>query len=247
MIKLSRPAAPTCLSPTEVARLTQEYATTGNPVWNRNAIKEALLETSHNKCAYCEAKIDIESKYLEVEHFLYKNNYPNLVVQWENLLPSCKRCNGKKGTHDVSVEPIINPYDDDPRDHIELKWYRIRPRTAVGSSSIGVLDLNNQPRAVLARYEIGEKIVALVERCIELLSKYNHTPDTKNLNALVGVTEGLLLECQATAAYSATSATVLHDQPEYVGLVEAMRRDGLWSDELEALHVASASLTLQPV
>ena len=43
------------------------------------------------------------------------DDYPDEVVDWDNLLPSCKRCNTTKGTHDVVTEPIINPFDIDPK------------------------------------------------------------------------------------------------------------------------------------
>ena len=39
---------------------------------------------------------------MEVEHFEDKKNNPNKVIEWENFLPSCKRCNGSKFTQDYN-------------------------------------------------------------------------------------------------------------------------------------------------
>ena len=78
---------------------------------------------SNQKCAYCEGRLDLKSDYMEVEHFRDKKDYPNDVLIWENLLPSCKHCNGNKSSHDVVSEPIINPFVDVPREHIFLKSY----------------------------------------------------------------------------------------------------------------------------
>lgn len=97
MIRLYRPNCPQQLTDTVKDELTQEFINTGKNVWAKTYIKSALLAMSHNKCAYCECKLDEESKYMEVEHFLPKDDYPNQVVDWNNLLPSCKRCNTKKG------------------------------------------------------------------------------------------------------------------------------------------------------
>ena len=109
MIKLERSFPPIFLTSIEVKRLTEEYKTTKNSVWNIVELKKALLETSYGKCAYCECDLTVESKYMEVEHFRDKDSYPDDVVEWLNLLPSCKRCNGAKGTHDTVIEPIVNP------------------------------------------------------------------------------------------------------------------------------------------
>ncbi|MGR0329632.1 HNH endonuclease [Bacillus cereus] len=96
MIHLPRPNCPSKLTDEVKTKLTQDFITSGSSVWGKSYIKSALLEMSHNKCAYCECRLDEESKYMEVEHFLPKDDYPKLVVDWNNLLPSCKRCNGKK-------------------------------------------------------------------------------------------------------------------------------------------------------
>lgn len=70
-------------------------------VWNKAYIKNALLEMSDNKCCYCECKIGKGEREMHVEHFKPKSIYPDLVVEWNNLLPSCPHCNKQKSSHDT--------------------------------------------------------------------------------------------------------------------------------------------------
>lgn len=45
-------------------------------------------------------------------------------MDWKNLLPICKRCNGLKRDHDTKLVPIINPKLIDPREHLTIKKFR---------------------------------------------------------------------------------------------------------------------------
>jgi uncharacterized protein (TIGR02646 family) len=246
MIKLERSFTPLCLRPSEAQRLTNEYKSTGHAVWNFEGLKLALLETSHNKCAYCECDLSKESKYMEVEHFLDKNRNPDYVVSWSNLLPSCKRCNGAKGTHDVSIEAIVNPYEVNPKDHFIFRLYRLKAKSTLGESTIGVLDLNNSERVVKVRFEIGEAIQSSVQIGVEKFDKYKMSPTTRNKNGLLAHIEGLLFECQTPASYAAISATVLHNDDNYQNLKNEMEFLGLWGNELDRLHSASFGHALEP-
>lgn len=126
MIKLKCANPPTYLSYQKKQDLTDKYKTHGTNVWNKKEIKDALLRISHDKCAYCECEIGSAAGYLEVEHFIAKSIDPDKVLEWENLLPSCKSCNGKKGSHDVIAEPIINPYKDEPKNHLSFIHARLK-------------------------------------------------------------------------------------------------------------------------
>jgi uncharacterized protein (TIGR02646 family) len=244
MIRLYRNFTPAYLNPSAVRQMTDEYIRTRKPVWNSEEIKTALLQTSNQKCAFCETVLGRESKYMEVEHFYCKDEFPNLVAAWDNLLPSCRRCNGSKSNHNVSVEPIVNPYGCDPREHFAFTCYRIRPKTDVGKKSIEVLDLNNHRRAVYARFQIGEIINDIVDRCMERLELFLSKPTAVRRSKLISVVRALLDECQPTAAYAATSATILHNSDEYRNLVSTLRAQSLWDDELHGLHEASRELVL---
>lgn len=244
MIRLKRLPAPAYLSTEKVRELTNEFKSSKANVWNHEAIKKQLLSSSHEKCAYCEAKLDEESKFMEVEHFQDKDSYADKVVEWSNLLPACKRCNGAKGTHDVVAEAIVDPYSDSPADHLFFRAYRFRHKSSLGYSTIGVLDLNNSDRVVLTRFRIGEAVILAVQAAQERLDLWESRGTTRARNALIGSVEALLRECQPYSEYAATAATVLHDEPEYAQLMQRIKHVGLWSQEIETLHLNSLQIVL---
>lgn len=245
MIKLERAFTPLCLTPSEVSRLTIEFKSTGKNVWNIDPLKLALLQTSHNKCAYCECNLTIESKYVEVEHFLNKDRYPSEVLSWNNLLPSCKRCNGTKGSHDVVADPIINPYTTNPTHHFKLKHYRLQPKSELAKNTIHAIDLNNYTRIIKVRLEIGEDIQQSIELATEKLESYLANPSTRRRNTLMSLVTQLLTECQPEASYSATASTILHDSEVYAELKQGLENATLWTNELNKLHTTSKLLSLE--
>ncbi|CAI8764407.1 hypothetical protein EMIT0P44_180031 [Pseudomonas sp. IT-P44] len=181
---------------------------------------------------------------MEVEHFLDKDTFPDQVVIWPNLLPSCKRCNGSKSGHNVVTDPIVNPYTTNPRDHFEFRLYRLRPKTNIGIESLDVLDLNNSSRAVMVRFEIGERLHETLSKARERLETYLNNLSTRSRNRLIGSVKGVLKECQSESEYAATSATILHSDLEYKHVKIELQRLGLWDQELIDLDSASLSLKL---
>ena len=245
MIKLERFPKPDYLTDEKIVELIGEFKNHGTTVWNTNHIKEPLLNSSHGKCSYCECDLTEESKYMEVEHFEDKKNNPDKVVIWENLLPSCKKCNGAKSTHDVIAEPILNPYVQDPKEHLAIRFFRMRGITQIGSDSIDVVDLNNQERLVLKRFEIGSQIANSIEIAWERYSTYASNGRTQSKNRLVNLVEGILLESQPTAIYAATTATVALTDTSFCELIKTMKSDEIWSDNLEALLTNAQRLILK--
>lgn len=74
-------------------------------VYGHTSVKQALVETQHGKCCYCESKVGPAS-YGDVEHFRPKGavrqgdndlelkpGYYWLAYTWSNLYLSCQRCN----------------------------------------------------------------------------------------------------------------------------------------------------------
>ncbi len=110
-------------------------------------IKRILFKCSHNKCAFCET-IPYGS-YLEVEHYAPKNLYPELILDWENLLPSCRKCNNYKHDHDSISEPIINPCKVDPEPYFDYEFLYIKPASnspdqLLAQRTIQVCNLNRR-------------------------------------------------------------------------------------------------------
>lgn len=168
MRKLDKSDAPPILSEHE-AEWTTVYLRAdkkGSP-WARPEIKRALIEETSGKCAYCEGTL-LSVSFGDIEHIRPKSVFPELVVSWANLTLACSRCNSAKSSkYDPDLE-WINPYVDDPADHIMFLGPFAYPLTDRGSYAIQELDLNNVHR-VEARNE-AINTAALVVNQIESAS-----------------------------------------------------------------------------
>lgn len=239
MIKLDRTPKPVELTPELQVTLTDEFKLTGKSVWNTDFIKKGLLGFSNDKCCYCEANINEESKYLEVEHFHHKDAYKDEVLEWENLLPSCKKCNGTKNDHDTKLEPIIDPSKIDPKNHIKYWRYRIKGSDDFGKLTVSVLKLNDQDRLVKKRFEIGNAIQEKLEQLNELTDDYisGVQTSTRRKNRIVNGTKDLMREGLPTAIYSATSATIILTDTEFESIKGKLTGLGFWDAELSQLEI----------
>lgn len=93
--------------------------------YSHEAVKIPLFNCNHQKCSYCEG-IPSGSK-LRVDHFFPKKLYPELTLDWDNLLPSCENCNRHKSSHDTNTEPIINPSKIDPFPYFDFDFIWMIP------------------------------------------------------------------------------------------------------------------------
>ncbi|MEX1013584.1 MAG: HNH endonuclease [Candidatus Paceibacterota bacterium] len=246
MIKLRRANKPAELTSTEQKTLTAEFKSSGVAIWRKEYITNTLLAYSHNKCAYCECDITEESKYLEVEHFHHKDDYPDEVVEWDNLLPSCKKCNGTKGTHDTYKEPIINPCDVNPQDHLILKNYRIKGKNDFGKLTVSVLDLNNQDRHCKKRFEIGNAAYEKLEDFLHLIEEYESgaSTSTRRKNRILNGVKDLLRLAQSDKTYSATTSSIILYSAEYREIKSKLNRLKFWDEELVELEKGCLKVTL---
>lgn len=242
MIKLEKGNAPAELTDDFVKEQTEIYKNTKKSVWNVDWLKEALLKLSNNKCAYCEGNLDMRSDYVEVEHFRDKKDFPDEVLIWENLLPSCKHCNGHKSTHNVVTEPIINPFNEDPKNHIYLRSYMYKSKDSLGKSTIEVLDLNDTSRLVIARCKVGTEINKLL---CEYLEEINNGLTAKGSKTrFKNKFRGLLKKSLPAAEYSAVCSTELVTSKEYTEIIDAMKAQELWDAQFEEYHNIIASIAL---
>lgn len=239
MIKLDRTPKPVELTTELQVTLTAEFKSTGKSVWNIDFIKKGLLHFSNDKCCYCEANIKEESKYLEVEHFHHKEAYKDEVLEWENLLPSCKKCNGTKNDHDTKLEPIIDPSKIDPKNHLKYWRYRIKGSDEFGKLTVSVLKLNDQDRLVKKRFEIGNAIQEKLEQLNDLTDDFisGIQTSTRRKNRIVNGIKDLMKEGLPSAIYSATSATVILTDTEFDTLKSKLTALGFWDAELSQLEI----------
>lgn len=236
MIKLERANKPKYLTDAKAKELTEEFKKDKTKaVWKIKSIGDALLKSSSYKCAYCECGLQKEDSYMQVEHFKDKDTYPDEVVEWENLLPSCGRCNRKKWKLDVNLNPIVNPYDDDPKKHLKHQAFRLYGKDQKGKETIDKLYLNDDDRVVRSRFLASNEI----SRQLTELSKAPYIlSDLRN-----GLTK-LLQSCQASYPYSAFTAYALHSDEDYETLKSLLINNGMWDADLNELHEKSLRLQL---
>lgn len=151
MIRVARTPCPPSLDPNdpgssgakELAKVKAKLAA-GETVkssdfsaYGSRAVREALREMFHGKCAYCESKI-AGSQDTDVEHYRPKKGvteadeagvahpgYWWLAMRWENLVLSCQHCNQSRSYH------VIIP--DDLETEEELREFLERqPKTTAG-------------------------------------------------------------------------------------------------------------------
>ncbi|MDF0694868.1 HNH endonuclease [Aquirufa ecclesiirivi] len=244
MIKLEINSTPIKLTPTFVAAKTAEFIANKTNVWNIDWLKEELLKLSYGKCAYCECDLLEEAKYMEVEHFEDKANNPNKVLVWENLLPSCKKCNGSKSTHDVIADPIVNPFNDTPSAHLTLRLYRFKHKDIKGKNTIEVIGLNDTERLVKKRFEVGVQLEKTIEKAYERQESFEENKTIKRRNKILDIMQDILRECQKDSIYSATCSTILHSSDIYNEIRQKMKYNNIWNSELEAFHNESKKLII---
>lgn len=239
MIKLKRGEKPKYLTDEKVEELTFLFKSDkSKSVWKHKDIHAALLLSSSSKCAFCEIELNLGSSYMEIEHFKLKNSYPDDVVSWDNLLPSCKRCNTSKLIHDVVVKPIINPFDVDPTEHLTQSACRIYFKTILGEQTRDVLDLND-PSLIRPRFEVWNFVIDRVEEIHrDTISKSKISKHDRNKLSR------LLVSCQPDRAFSAFASTSLHSSEEYSDLVKVLKDSNQWDDYMEELHQNSLRLVI---
>ena len=133
MIKINRIAKPAILNKQEAlwliaiknAKNKKELDKAVNR-YQHNKIKEALTRMFCGKCAFCESYIE-NVDYGDIEHFKPKSKFPLEAVVWNNLLLSCKKCNGagQKGDAwptDAEGGPLVNPCDEEPNDFFSFEF-----------------------------------------------------------------------------------------------------------------------------
>lgn len=244
MIKLERDFTPDFFTREDLDVLTEKFKNEDVAVWHHPEVRAACLKLSNGKCAFCEVKLEEASTYNEVEHFKDKKTFPDDVIKWENLLPSCRHCNGSKQRHNVVKDPIINPCIDSPPDHLYINGYRIKGKTELGAMTVNVLNYNHLEHKFIPRCKAGEVIDRSIDDIKEKLSLYFEKQDTRRRNRLQNAVEAVLGECQLTAPFAAVSATVLHGSEDYEYIKVSMQSMDVWTDYMQELHELSITLTL---
>lgn len=244
MIKLELPPEPPELT-AQKDRLIAEYCNKEKAVWREGVvgeiIKRVLCEMTHNKCAYSEAPLGENGNPWDVEHFYPKNLYPEKVVEWGNLLPSCKTCNSRKGSRDVRKFPIVNPLWSNPKEYLYVEFFRYYPipeYSDMGKRTIKFLGLNDRDQFVTPRFNEASRVVESVEKLQETMANM----DCEELRVEV---LGILESVGPAHNYSAVIAT--HLLYEHRGLAElecVLRKNDLWDQYLDEAKQVLVSVAM---
>lgn len=164
MIKLTRPACPN-----QQALLAKNYKHADN--------KKALATATSNKCMYCESSIT-HIDFGDVEHIKPKaeDKFPNLAYEWSNLGLACGKCNNTKASKFFEDAPFIDPFAEDPEEHIIALGAMIVQRNGSvrGEISIREIDLN-RPELLEKRFERMQAIIVALNAAhrteVEMLKK----------------------------------------------------------------------------
>lgn len=131
MRQLQRPACPNPVA------LQTNYKHSDN--------KKALQDASHGKCMYCESQVS-HVYFGDIEHIRPKadGKFPHLEFEWTNLGYCCSRCNNAKNDEFDEACPLIDPYSEDPKEHLlpfgATLWQKAGSER--GALTIKTVDLN---------------------------------------------------------------------------------------------------------
>lgn len=129
-------------------------------------IKERLRAETSEKCAYCESKVSHVHPG-ETDHILPVSEKPELYVSWVNLTYVCSECNREKSDYYSDAEPLVNPYSDEPSDHLLFVGPLVLHRDAKG--------LRTQRKLKLSRTALVERKQEMLERLNLLVHQWNET------------------------------------------------------------------------
>lgn len=175
MIKIKRPKCP---KPDALSGEKQKKD------YKNKINKEALKKASHEKCAYCEDKF-LSSSFARIDHIKPISDFKEMKYDWHNLAFSCERCNSIKSNKYDKDCPIINPYDEDPEEHIMAFGGKIDPKN---NSKKGQRTISREYGLDLNRTELLEnrrERMRLIENGIELAKRCG----TNELRAVITTLE----------------------------------------------------------
>jgi len=248
MIKLNRGECPEALTDEVKEELTDLYLRNQDKdVWNspkiKKSLKQALLDMSHNKCAYCECILGIESKDATIDHFLPKSKYKELVVEWGNLFPACLRCNRDKNDNE---ETLVNPCINKPIDFIAVdKGNRFRLKGIdsgmIGKNTIKAIGLNDIERVMKVRMGEWEDIHEKMEEIYEDLQEIGYQKKYKIRF------EKVMKKCTVMNSYAAVKATNMLNDEIYSNIKSIFVANEEWIGKLQELEKELEDIALKIV
>lgn len=206
MIKMTKGAIPKVLADNCVAwtnavvsKLSrgEDLTATEKGRYSHRQIKDAIVNETHGKCAYCESDIR-HIAYGDIEHIVPKDVDPSKWFHWDNLTLACDICNTNKGTE----VDIVDPYNCDPEKRFAF----------FGASMWGV---PGDEQSVFTERTLGLNRAELVGKRTERIER---------LLSLIKVIEGTT-NPKLKALYKDDFKNELKDEAEYAALSRTIHRE----------------------
>ena len=171
MIKLTRPPCPN-----QHALDAKNYKHPDN--------KKALAKASSYKCMYCESDI-AHIDFGDVEHIKPKSvdQFPQLEYEWTNLGLACGKCNNNKSDKYFVTAPFIDPYAENPEDHLIALGAMIAQRNGSVRGEITIKEIG------LNRPDLLEKRSERMQTILVALNAAHRTPVDMLKNAALSELE----------------------------------------------------------
>lgn len=257
MIKLNRPPEPPKLNRNKEKLTEKFYANPNETVWKKRYIVRPLYISTYKKCAYCrrtiiwnENKNNVDTKdrnnFLEIDHWYPKSPHKDKVVDWDNLIPSCRICNNAKRDHDVDSNPILNPYLDNPQNYFVIDGNLLQPKINTGLAISEIRKALMTIAALEFEIHINKVIIECHKGIQELLAKvisflnYTQFDQIKSnaglRNTIVNTLVELLRHGQPEAEYGSFYASIILECKTYISIKEKLEENKLWDEPLQKLQ-----------
>jgi hypothetical protein len=127
-----------------------------------------VFERARRCCEYCLVPADYFLLAHEVDHVIAHKHGGETAL--DNFALSCARCNKRKGSDIASLDPetgelvaLYNPRRDRWTDHFQFSGAEITPRSAIGRTTVRLLQLNDSPRLEDRRLLIEAHVLSIPE------------------------------------------------------------------------------------
>lgn len=154
--------------------------------------KKALSDASSGKCMYCESKVN-HVYFGDIEHIKPKNKYPQLEFEWTNLGFVCARCNNAKSDKYDENTPHINPYGEEPNNHVIAMGALLKHKQGSERGELTIIEIDlNRPELLEKRQVKLQYIGKAIDACMRASN------DTLKRNGLAEILE----ECKEDKEFS---------------------------------------------
>ena len=154
--------------PTTFVEWKEEWRSNGiEPGWAefdgkpmKQTVKAALIEEQGNLCCFCECRTEMHSGH--IAHLLDRQNHPDLVLEYGNLLYSCpenpsgipQTCGQSQGNDILPISPL----NDDCETHFAYSQNgNILGKNDGANETIRILNLNGSKQLCESRRRVYEE------------------------------------------------------------------------------------------